>query len=75
MPDGIETELSEIFGEKTGQLLEDVRLYYENHPEKEFPGWKEAALQFNANQKRWAKPKKGSDPMSRAIAAFMEETE
>jgi hypothetical protein len=74
-PDGVREELVEIFGEKAEQLIEDVRVYYEAHPEKDFPGWKQAALQFNANQKRWAKPKKGSDPMSRAIGAFMEEAE
>lgn len=74
-PDGVREELAQIFGDNTDQLLEDVRMYYESHPEKAFPGWKQAAIQFNANQRRWAKPKKPADPMARAIAAFMEETE
>lgn len=73
MPDGIREELAQLFGgERTEALLAEVRAYYQEHPEKEFPGWKEAALQFNANQKRWqSRPR---DPMARAIAAFMEET-
>lgn len=73
MPDGIREELVQIFGDRTDQLIEDVRTYYEGHPEKEFPGWRQAVLQFNSNQQRWARPKKAADPMARAIAAFMEE--
>lgn len=72
-PDGVREELAQIFGDRTDQLIEDVRTYYEGHPEKEFPGWRQAVLQFNSNQQRWARPKKAADPMARAIAAFMEE--
>ena len=67
-------ELQQLFGEKTEQLLEDVRAYYEQHPEKEFPGWREAALQFNRNQQRW-QHRKRQDPMANAIAAFLAEGE
>lgn len=67
-------ELQQLFGEKTEQLLEDVRAYYEQHPEKEFPGWREAALQFNRNQQRWQRRKR-QDPMANAIAAFLAEGE
>lgn len=74
MPDGIAEELRPIFGDKTDQLLEDVRAYYEQHPEKEFPGWREAALQFNRNQQRW-QHRKRQDPMANAIAAFLAEGE
>ena len=77
MPDGIREELAELFGDKTEQLIESVRTYYREHPERDFPGWKDAALQFNANQQRWQKQpkrKRPADPMGRAIAAFMEET-
>lgn len=74
IPDGIAEELQQLFGEKTEQLLEDVRAYYEQHPEKEFPGWKEAALQFNRNQQRW-QHRKRQDPMANAIAAFLAEGE
>lgn len=74
MPDDIAEELRPIFGDKTEQLLEDVRAYYEQHPEKEFPGWREAALQFNRNQQRW-QHRKRQDPMANAIAAFLAEGE
>ena len=74
MPDGIAEELQQLFGEKTEQLLEDVRAYYEQHPEKDFPGWREAALQFNRNQQRW-QHRKRQDPMANAIAAFLAEGE
>lgn len=67
-------ELRQLFGDKTEQLLEDVRAYYEQHPEKEFPGWREAALQFNRNQQRW-QHRKRQDPMANAIAAFLAEGE
>lgn len=67
-------ELQQLFGEKTEQLLADVRAYYEQHPEKEFPGWREAALQFNRNQQRW-QHRKRQDPMANAIAAFLAEGE
>lgn len=67
-------ELQQLFGEKTEQLLEDVRAYYVQHPEKEFPGWREAALQFNRNQQRW-QHRKRQDPMANAIAAFLAEGE
>lgn len=73
-PDGVREELAQIFGDKTEQLLEDVRAYYEQHPEKEFPGWREAALQFNRNQQRWGQRKR-QDPMANAIAAFLAEGE
>ena len=72
MPDGMMEELQKIFGDRTGPLVETIRTYYSNHPEKTFPGWKEAALQFNANQERW-RSGKSADPMARAIASFMEE--
>ena len=72
MPDGIKEELAQLFGgERTEALLAEVRDYYQEHPEKEFPGWKEAALQFNENQKRWQGNRRPRDPMSRAIAAFI----
>ena len=74
MPDGIREELQKLFGDKTDQLIEAVRSYYEGHPEKAFPGWREAVQQFNANQARW-KAGKHTDPMTRAIAAFMEEAQ
>lgn len=67
-------ELQQLFGEKTEQLLEDVRAYYEQHPEKEFPGWREAALQFNRNQQRWGQRRR-QNPMANAIAAFLAEGE
>ena len=72
MPDGIREELAELWGgEKAEALLEEVRTYYQEHPEKDFPGWKEAALQFHANQQRWQGSRRQRDPMSRAIAAFI----
>ena len=66
MPDGMRAELESLYGEKTESLLEDVQRYYESHPDKEFPGWKLAMAQFNANQTRWGyadrKKQKKSDP-------------
>lgn len=74
MPDGIKEELQKLFGDKTDQLIEAVRNYYESHPEKVFPGWREAVQQFNANQARW-RSGRAVDPMARAIASFMEDSE
>lgn len=58
MPDGMEAELLSLYGDRTTALIEDVRRYYEGHPDKEFPGWKLAMAQFNANQARWGKRSK-----------------
>ena len=71
MPDGIVEELKPFFGDRTEALLEDVKRYYEAHPEREFPGWAQAVTQFNANQVRWGKKKRG-DPTARALTKFME---
>lgn len=58
MPDGMSEELQSLYGDRTEALIEDVRRYYESHPEKEFPGWPIAVAQFNANQKRWGSASK-----------------
>lgn len=74
MPDGMEDRLRQIFGDKTEQLVEDVRRYYEAHPDKEFPGWESAVAQFNANQARWERSgRRGRDPLQNAINAFLRE--
>ena len=52
-------EFETLYGDRASALIEDVRRYYEGHQDKEFPGWKLAMAQFNANQTRWnKKPKK-----------------
>lgn len=58
MPDGMTAELESLYGDRASALIEDVRRYYEGHPDKEFPGWPIAVAQFNANQARWERPKK-----------------
>ena len=60
MPDGIRDELLSLYGDRADALIEDVERYYKQHPDREFPGWREAMAQFNANQARWgsSKPKK-----------------
>lgn len=76
MPDGMREELQSLYGEKTEALIEDVRRYYEQHTEKEFPGWPIAVAQFNANQKRWSYSRK-REKTTRELAAeiFGEENE
>lgn len=76
MPDGIREELQTLFGDRTEALIEDVERYYSQHPEKTFPGWKDAMLQFNANQKRWGGSKKKHEKTTAELAAemFGEET-
>lgn len=58
MPDGMEDELKSLYGDRTDALIADVRRYYEQHPEKDFPGWPVAVAQFDANQTRWGRAKK-----------------
>ena len=41
------------FGERADGLLDDVQLYYEQNPDRHFPGWSAAVAQFDRNQKRW----------------------
>lgn len=47
--------LREIYGSRSDRLIEDVRLYYQSHPEKAFPGWPIAMATFDRNQERWGR--------------------
>lgn len=44
-----------IYGSRADNLVEDVRLYYQTHPEKMFPGWPVAMATFDRNQERWGR--------------------
>lgn len=44
-----------IYGSRAENLVEDVRLYYQTHPEKMFPGWPVAMATFDRNQERWGR--------------------
>lgn len=75
MPIGMAEELRGIYGDRADGLIEDVRRYYSQHLEKEFPGWPEAMAQFNANQLRWGKATKKQSSTDRAFEAFKAEIE
>ena len=72
-PTGAEAEeIARLFGEKTDQLIEDVRNYYQRSPDKEFPGWLEAVKLFHSNQARWGKANKPKRKSMDDIIAEME---
>ena len=83
----INNNLSLMSDEETDELLQsfspealtdltmDVREYYENNPDKTFPGWIKAIKQFDRNQKRWGKTTKKQSSTDRAFEAFKAEIE
>lgn len=76
-PEAQEAEALRLeFGEKYDGLVQDVRDYFEEHPEKRFGGWAKEMRKFARNQSRWNKggrSRKYSTPMDRALAAYDEE--
>lgn len=58
------------YGDRTDGLIDDVQTYYEQNPEKRFPGWFRAVAQFDRNQARWGRaraPKNEADIMAMAF--------
>lgn len=43
------------YGDRADALMNDVQVYYEQNPEKRFPGWFTAIAQFDRNQRRWGR--------------------
>lgn len=76
MSDEETDELLQSFSpEALTDLTMDVREYYENNPDKTFPGWIKAIKQFDRNQKRWGKATKKQSSTDRAFEAFKAEIE
>lgn len=53
------------FGSRADGLLDDVQMYYEQNPDRRFPGWSAAVAQFDRNQQRWGR---GSGSADQTIA-------